>query len=67
VISLLDLLDQILLFCGSIKICQKNFSRKMEFRKVDPLIPGVDVTITIFGDFCQFSAKNWRFSQTPML
>jgi hypothetical protein len=29
--------------------------------------PGVDVMIAIFGDFCQFSAKNWRFSQKPML
>jgi hypothetical protein len=26
-------------------------------------IPGVDVMITIFCDFCQFSAKNWRFPQ----
>jgi hypothetical protein len=25
--------------------------------------PGVDVMISIFCDFCQFSAKNWRFSQ----
>jgi hypothetical protein len=31
------------------------------------VIPGVDVMITIFGDFRQFSAKNWRFSQKPML
>jgi hypothetical protein len=23
----------------------------------------VDVTITIFRDFCHFLAKNWRFSQ----
>jgi hypothetical protein len=23
---------------------------------------GTDVMITIFFDFCQFSAKNWRFS-----
>jgi hypothetical protein len=29
--------------------------------------PGVDVLITIIFDFCQFSAKNWRFSQKPML
>jgi hypothetical protein len=28
---------------------------------------GVDVMITIFCDFCQFSAKNWRFSQKSML
>jgi hypothetical protein len=29
---------------------------------------GVDVMITISGDFPQFSAKkNWRFSQKPML
>jgi hypothetical protein len=36
---------------------------------------GVDVTITIFCDFCRFSAKklaifgekNWRFSQKPTL
>jgi hypothetical protein len=28
---------------------------------------GVDVMITIFYDFWQFSAKNWRFSQKPML
>jgi hypothetical protein len=34
---------------------------------------GVDVMITIFCDFCQFSAKNWRFlknqcyeSKTPI-
>jgi hypothetical protein len=30
--------------------------------------PGVDVMITIFCDFRQFSEKkNWRFSQKPML
>jgi hypothetical protein len=29
--------------------------------------PGVDVMITIFCDFWQFSAKNGRFSQKPML
>jgi hypothetical protein len=29
--------------------------------------PGVDVMITIFCDFLQFSVKNWRFSQKPML
>jgi hypothetical protein len=29
--------------------------------------PGVDVMITIFGDFCQFSAKKWLFSQKRML
>jgi hypothetical protein len=28
--------------------------------------PGVDVMITNFCDFCQFSAKNWRYSQKPM-
>jgi hypothetical protein len=28
---------------------------------------GVDVMITIFGDFGQFSAKKWRFSQQPTL
>jgi hypothetical protein len=28
--------------------------------------PRVDVMITIFCDFCQFSAKKWRFSQKPM-
>jgi hypothetical protein len=28
---------------------------------------GVDVMITIFGDYWQFSAKNWRFSQKLML
>jgi type VI protein secretion system component Hcp len=31
------------------------------------LISEVDVLITIFCDFCHFSAKNWRFSQKPML
>jgi hypothetical protein len=31
------------------------------------LKPGVDVMITIFGDFSQFSAKKWRFFQKPML
>jgi hypothetical protein len=29
--------------------------------------PGVDVMITIFCDFRQFSAKNWRFSPKLML
>jgi hypothetical protein len=29
--------------------------------------PGVDVMITIFCEFPQFLAKNWRFSQKPML
>jgi hypothetical protein len=28
---------------------------------------GVDVMITIFCDFRQFSAKKWRFSQKTML
>jgi hypothetical protein len=29
---------------------------------------GVDVIFTIFGDFCQFSAKiNWRFTQKLMI
>jgi hypothetical protein len=27
---------------------------------------GVDVIITIFCDFCQFSAKKWRFSHKSM-
>jgi hypothetical protein len=35
--------------------------------KVVGLAPGVDVMITIFCDFRQFSAKYWRFSQKPML
>jgi hypothetical protein len=30
-------------------------------------LSGVDVMITILCHFCQFSAKNWRFSQKPML
>jgi hypothetical protein len=30
-------------------------------------MPGVDVMITIFCEFRQFSAKKWRFSQKPML
>jgi hypothetical protein len=29
------------------------------FNEVD--VSGVDVIITIFCDFCQFSAKKWRF------
>jgi hypothetical protein len=29
--------------------------------------PGVNVRITIFCDFRQFLAKNWRFSQKPIL
>jgi hypothetical protein len=29
--------------------------------------PGVDVMITIFCDFRQFSAKKWRFSQKSIL
>jgi hypothetical protein len=28
---------------------------------------GVDVTITIFCNFCQISGKNLHFSQKPML
>jgi hypothetical protein len=28
---------------------------------------GVNVMITIFGDFCQFSAKKLALSQKPML
>jgi hypothetical protein len=28
---------------------------------------GVDVMITNFCDFCQFSSKKWRFSENPML
>jgi hypothetical protein len=35
--------------------------------KVVVLAPGVNVMITFFYDFCQFSAKNWRFTQKPML
>jgi hypothetical protein len=35
---------------------------------MDNDFPGVDVAITLFCDFRQFSAeKNWRFSQKPML
>jgi hypothetical protein len=30
-------------------------------------LPGVDVMITLFCDFCQFSAENERFSQKQML
>jgi hypothetical protein len=29
--------------------------------------PGVDAMITLFYDFCKFSAKKWRFSKKPML
>jgi hypothetical protein len=35
--------------------------------KVVGLAPGVDIMITIFCNFCPFSAKNWSFSQKPML
>jgi hypothetical protein len=35
---------------------------EFSFHNIDPI-----VMITIFCDFCQFSAKNWRFSQKPML
>jgi hypothetical protein len=38
------------------KILQKPFVRL-----------GVDVMITIFCDFGLFSAKNWSFSQKPIL
>jgi hypothetical protein len=31
------------------------------------VVPGVDVMIIIFCDFLQFLAKNWGFSQKPML
>jgi hypothetical protein len=41
--------------------------KKAMIAQIDAFVPGVDVMITIFGDFCQFSAKNWRFSQIPML
>jgi hypothetical protein len=34
---------------------------------ISVLKPGVDVMNTIFCEFGQFSAKNWRFSQKPML
>jgi hypothetical protein len=47
-----------------VKICQKIFRPKLSFAKP---IPGVDIMITIFCDFRQFSAKNRRFSQKPML
>jgi hypothetical protein len=37
------------------------------FRNLQAERPGVDVMVTIFCDFCQFSTKNWRFSQKPLL
>jgi hypothetical protein len=39
------------------------------FRRIchrSTFLPGVDVMIKIFGDFRQFSAKNWRFFQKQM-
>jgi hypothetical protein len=36
------------------------FLKNSEVVELD--LPGVDVMITIFCDFCQFSAKKWRFS-----
>jgi hypothetical protein len=40
-----------------ISATEATFRRKMR--------PGTDVMVTIFGDFRQFSAKKWRFSQKP--
>jgi hypothetical protein len=45
---------------------QKNGSI-FHVRANQPLEPGVDVMITFFCDFREFSPKNWRFSQKPML
>jgi hypothetical protein len=50
-----------LAFEDSAYICNGNESNKIND------LTGVDVMITIFCDFCQFSAKNWRFHQKPML
>jgi hypothetical protein len=37
------------------------------FREIVLQRAEVNVMITILGDFCQFSAKKWRFSQKQML
>jgi hypothetical protein len=50
-------------FCNFQKAAQSK--QPAERRKFAP--SGVDVMITNFCDFCQFSAKNWRFSQKPIL
>jgi hypothetical protein len=39
----------------------KGLESKPGFLKAAAGHPGVDVMITIFCDFSQFSAKNWRF------
>jgi hypothetical protein len=45
-----------------IKLLGAQFYNKNRFAKA-----GVDVKITIFCDFRQFSAKKMAFSQKPML
>jgi hypothetical protein len=42
-------------------------SKSTRGKKLCKLNPGVDVMITILGDFKQFSAKKWRFSHKSML
>jgi hypothetical protein len=39
----------------------KNAAEQVNRISVGHNKSGVDVMITIFGDFCQFSAKKWRF------
>jgi hypothetical protein len=43
--------------------CERRFLKKGRFQSSKKLtkVPGTDVMITIFYDFRQFSAKNWRF------
>jgi hypothetical protein len=60
------------------KVDQKNVGHLFNFQKLPFACKqspngrkfgqsGVDVMITIFCDFCQFSAKKLAFSQKPML
>jgi hypothetical protein len=50
-------------FVALISVPWFSFFLKSGTRNSKKTWPGVDVIISIFCNFCRFSAKNWRFSQ----
>jgi hypothetical protein len=53
---------QIPIRAGAASKSQSRFFVKVIYKNNNICPPGVDIKIAIFCDFCQFSAKNWRFS-----
>jgi hypothetical protein len=54
--------SKLALACGA----NLTFRKPGQYRQADSAA-GVDVMITIICDFCQFSAKKWRFFKKTML